>query len=142
MQPRQQGGPIEIAEVAAAPAEHPEGEVSVQTHGSSTFDRTRQDVTYRKACTVTAWRLLQDHIPTIRFHRRLHHFAANRHSVVRPGIASQATVKLARVDINVFATLVDCFVRDPVKLVTEIISGQRHHGRPFALAILAQSFDC
>jgi len=43
--------------------------------------------------------------------------------VVSPRIASQPTVKLARVDINVFATLVDCFVHDPVKLFTEIISG-------------------
>jgi hypothetical protein len=43
--------------------------------------------------------------------------------VVWARIASQTTMKLARVVINVFAALTDGFVHDAVKLVTKIISG-------------------
>jgi hypothetical protein len=43
--------------------------------------------------------------------------------VISPRIASQATVNLARIDVNLFAALTDCLVHDAVKLVAEIIGG-------------------
>jgi hypothetical protein len=48
-------------------------------------------------------------------------------------------VKLASVDINALATLVDGFVHDPVKFVSEIVSGWRHDVS-IRVAILAQFF--